>query len=204
MADPYPFYRRLRDEAPAYHLAEYDAWALSRFEDVWKATEDAETFVTARGTTAAQALSKVESPVPSINQMDGEGHTRLRKAIRGVFSRASQSELRCANWMPLARSALYAQGEDLHVAIWPGCERNTVDITRFIAAESRSYVISASTLLREQDIPADVPLRSRLVAPGEVTLTKLQPDPVDQMVPEVRFDQRTTPLVWARLEDEDN
>lgn len=70
--------------------------------------------------------------------------------------------------MPLARSALYAQGEDLHVAIWPGCERNTVDITRFIAAESRSYVISASTLLREQDIPADVPLRSRLVAPGEV------------------------------------
>ena len=34
--------------------AEDDAWALSRFEDVWKATEDAETFVTAQGTTAAR------------------------------------------------------------------------------------------------------------------------------------------------------
>lgn len=93
MADPFPFYRRLRDEAPAYHLEEYDAWALSRFEDVWQATEDAETFVNAGGTTAAQALSKVEPPVPSINQIDGEAHTRLRKAIRGVFSRASAHAL---------------------------------------------------------------------------------------------------------------
>lgn len=93
MADPFPFYRRLRDEAPAYHLEEYDAWALSRFEDVWQATEDAETFVNAGGTTAAQALSKVEPPVPSINQIDGAAHTRLRKAIRGVFSRASAHAL---------------------------------------------------------------------------------------------------------------
>lgn len=93
MADPFPFYRRLRDEAPAYHLADYDAWALSRFEDVWRATEDAETFVTAGGTTAAQAVSKVEAPVPSINQLDGAAHTALRKAIRGVFSRASAQAL---------------------------------------------------------------------------------------------------------------
>jgi len=93
MQDPYPFYRRLRDESPAYHLEDYDAWALSRFEDVWRATEDDETFVTAQGTTAAQAVSKVEPPVPSINQMDGEDHTRLRKAIRGVFSRASAHAL---------------------------------------------------------------------------------------------------------------
>jgi len=93
MVDPFPFYRRLRDEAPAYHLEEYDAWALSRFEDVWQATEDVETFVNAGGTTAAQALSKVESPVASINQIDGDAHTSLRKAIRGVFSRASAHAL---------------------------------------------------------------------------------------------------------------
>lgn len=72
------------------------------------------------------------------------------------------------NWMPLARAALHAQGEDLHVALWPGCERNTVDITRFIAIEARSYVISACALLRESDVPVGVPLRDRLVAPGEV------------------------------------
>ena len=38
--DPLPIYRRLRDEAPAYHLAEFDTWALSRFEDIWKASAD--------------------------------------------------------------------------------------------------------------------------------------------------------------------
>jgi nitrilase len=39
------------------------------------------------------------------------------------------------NWMPLPRAALYAQGEDLHVALWPGSARLTADITRFIARE---------------------------------------------------------------------
>jgi len=29
------------------------------------------------------------------------------------------------NWMPLPRAALYAQSEDLHVAVWPGSARNT-------------------------------------------------------------------------------
>lgn len=89
MEDPFPFYRRLRDEAPAYYMADYDAWALSRFEDVWKATEQPEVFTTIHGTTAAQAISKVEPAVPSINQIDPPEHTRLRKAIRSFFSRQS-------------------------------------------------------------------------------------------------------------------
>lgn len=61
------------------------------------------------------------------------------------------------NWMPLARAALYGQGENLHVAIWPGNVRNTVDITRFMALESRSYVISASSLMRRKDFPKGTP-----------------------------------------------
>ncbi|MBT0586221.1 carbon-nitrogen hydrolase family protein [Alteromonas oceanisediminis] len=61
------------------------------------------------------------------------------------------------NWMPLARAALYGQGEDLHVAIWPGGEHNTQDITRFIAKEGRSYVMSVSGLMRPADFPDDTP-----------------------------------------------
>jgi nitrilase len=61
------------------------------------------------------------------------------------------------NWMPLARTALYAQGEDLHVAIWPGSIRNTKDITRFIARESRSFVVSVSSLMRKNDLPSHLP-----------------------------------------------
>lgn len=61
------------------------------------------------------------------------------------------------NWMPLSRAALYAQGENLHVAVWPGSKRNTEDITRHIARESRSFVISVSGLMRREDIPSDTP-----------------------------------------------
>ncbi|MEM7762811.1 MAG: carbon-nitrogen hydrolase family protein [Pseudomonadota bacterium] len=60
------------------------------------------------------------------------------------------------NWMPLPRAALYAQGETLHVAVWPGNLHNTIDITRFIAKESRSYVLSVSGLMRPQDLPASI------------------------------------------------
>ncbi|MCA9690097.1 MAG: carbon-nitrogen hydrolase family protein [Myxococcales bacterium] len=67
------------------------------------------------------------------------------------------------NWMPLARAALHAQGEDLHVALWPGCRRNTEGITPFIAFEGRSYVISVSGLLRARDIPEDTPLRAAIL-----------------------------------------
>lgn len=61
------------------------------------------------------------------------------------------------NWLPLVRSALYGQGEDVHIAVWPGSERNTRDITRFLAMESRSYILSASALLRLEDIPNHIP-----------------------------------------------
>jgi len=79
----------------------------------------------------------------------GDGHG-LRTHSVGPFEVGGLS---CwENWMPLARAALYAQGEDLHVAVWPGGIHNTCDITRFIALESRSYVASVSGLMRREDI----------------------------------------------------
>lgn len=61
------------------------------------------------------------------------------------------------NWMPLPRTALYGQGENLHIAVWPGSDHNTKDITRFIARESRSFVISVSSLMKKEDFPTDTP-----------------------------------------------
>lgn len=61
------------------------------------------------------------------------------------------------NWMPLPRAALYGQGENLHIAVWPGSLHNTKDITRFIARESRSYVISVSSMMTRGDFPKDTP-----------------------------------------------
>lgn len=61
------------------------------------------------------------------------------------------------NWMPLARAAMYAQGEDLHVSIWPGNKRNTEKLIPVIAQESRSYVVGVCGLFRKMDIPDDFP-----------------------------------------------
>ncbi len=61
------------------------------------------------------------------------------------------------NWMPLPRTALYGLGENLHIAVWPGSDHNTKDITRFIARESRSFVISVSSLMSREDFPKNTP-----------------------------------------------
>lgn len=68
------------------------------------------------------------------------------------------------NWMPLSRAALYAQGEDLHVACWPGSDRNTEDLTRVLAKEGRSYSISVSAIMRSEDVREDTPYAEEIKA----------------------------------------
>jgi nitrilase len=83
---------------------------------------------------------------------DGNG---LRVHKLGAFTVGA---LNCwENWMPLTRTALYALGEDLHVAVWPGSVHNTSEITRFIAQEARSFVVSVSGLMRKTDFPEETP-----------------------------------------------
>jgi hypothetical protein len=48
--DPYPTYRRLRDEAPPYHNERLGVYALSRFRDVPRASLDHTTDSSAHGT----------------------------------------------------------------------------------------------------------------------------------------------------------
>ncbi len=86
MKDPHPIYARLREEAPCYHLEKWDAFALSRFEDIWKASMDAKNYSTARGTTAAHLLTKVQPVTPMLNLMDPPAHTALRSQIRKFFT----------------------------------------------------------------------------------------------------------------------
>ena len=61
------------------------------------------------------------------------------------------------NWMALARTSLTAMGETLHVATWPGCLRNTIDLTRHMARESRSYTISVCGLMNKEAIHDGIP-----------------------------------------------
>ncbi len=95
----------------------------------------------------------------------GDGHGLVVHRV-GDFTVGA---LNCfENWMPLTRAALYAQGEDLHVAIWPGNRRNTDRLTPVAAMEGRSYVLSASAILRRSDIAADHPAAAMLATCPEV------------------------------------
>jgi cytochrome P450 len=91
--DPLAVYKRLRDEAPAYYLEEYDTWALSRFEDIWKASGDMKHLTAAKGTTSSHLLTKVQPVTPMINMMDAPDHTRLRGAFRQKFAAPEVAKL---------------------------------------------------------------------------------------------------------------
>ncbi len=77
------------------------------------------------------------------------------------------SGLNCwENWMPQARAALYADGTDLHVGVWPGTVVLTESVTRFIAMEGRLWSMAASGIPRLADVPADFPLFDELSEPA--------------------------------------
>ncbi|MEO1040774.1 MAG: carbon-nitrogen hydrolase family protein [Pseudomonadota bacterium] len=84
----------------------------------------------------------------------GDGHG-LRVHPLGPFTAGG---LNCwENWLPLARASLYGQGEDLHMAVWPGGPQNTEQITPFIAREGRSFALSVSSVMRAEEMSIDLP-----------------------------------------------
>ena len=81
--NPYPVYKRLRDEAPAYHNDELGFWALSRFKDVFEAMQDWQTFSSAAGVSLEK--SSAATP-PMIIAMDPPRQVKLRRLISLVFT----------------------------------------------------------------------------------------------------------------------
>ena len=91
----------------------------------------------------------------------GDGHGLRAHALGSTRI----SALNCwENWMPQARHAMYADGTEIHVALWPGAVRLTQDITRFIAREGRVFCLSACSVLHTDDIPQGFVLRDALPA----------------------------------------
>lgn len=86
--DPYPVYRRLRDEAPLYHDEERDIWALTRFDDVMAAAKDWGTFSSASGGQGNDVDDTYQlfEPAGDLAATDPPLHTRLRGALRLAFS----------------------------------------------------------------------------------------------------------------------
>jgi len=90
--DPHPIYKGLRDEAPLYFIEEYDAWALSRFQDVWDASADL-NFSSVRGSTTSHILTKKLPLLRMMNIMEPPDHTTIRSTLRPHFSRGRMRKL---------------------------------------------------------------------------------------------------------------
>ena len=104
MADPLPYYRVLRDEYPAYWLPQYEAWAISRFEDVWQVLSDREGRIT---TTEGTLMFREQlatpnhgvvpppsyDPVVQLSYTESPVHEELRHAVGAPLRRPAVARL---------------------------------------------------------------------------------------------------------------
>jgi cytochrome P450 len=85
--DPYPVYRRLRDEAPLYRNEQLGFWALSRHADVKAAFRDWERFSSRNGVSLdPDAFRPDAERAASFLAMDPPRHDRLRGLVSRGFT----------------------------------------------------------------------------------------------------------------------
>jgi cytochrome P450 len=85
--DPYPYYRRLRDEAPLYRNNDLKFWALSRHRDVLQGFRNSTALSNAYGVSLDPVSRNADAhKVMSILAMDDPGHLRLRALVSKGFT----------------------------------------------------------------------------------------------------------------------
>jgi cytochrome P450 len=147
MADPYPIYRELRAHYRAYRMDDYDAWALPRFDDVWRVMSDRARFSIVEGPVFHRDRllrhndgapdTTLSLAVPSFSMLDPPDHTRLRQAMIDPFR-------------PRAVAALEADVRALAVArLDELAERGGFDVRHDYASP-----VSAAVAARMIDLPA--------------------------------------------------
>lgn len=92
-ADPYPAFRRLREDAPLYYNEQHDFYALSRFTDVDRALVDHETFSSARGAILELIKANIDIPPGVIIFEDPPIHDVHRKLLARMFTPRKISDL---------------------------------------------------------------------------------------------------------------
>jgi cytochrome P450 len=87
IADPYPVYRELRDNAPAYWSPQASSWVLSRHQDVWGALADPTTYSSASGIfPTPPGVDMTELFLPMLIMSDPPRHTQLRRLVSKAFT----------------------------------------------------------------------------------------------------------------------
>jgi len=103
--NPLPVYARLREEAPAYFVPEFECWFLSRFEDIWRCGQDTQSFTVTDGVLPTQLAVPVSEQSALGDMLDEGGfgdslalidpprHTSYRSGISSSFKPGAVAEL---------------------------------------------------------------------------------------------------------------
>lgn len=139
-ANPYPVYRRLREEAPLYYNEQYDFYAVSRFPDVEKGLQDNATFSSARGNILEVIKMDIEFPPGVLIFEDPPIHTAYRNLLARLFT-------------PRRISNLESKVREFTVqALDPLVGADEFDFVRHLGAQMPIRVIGMLLGLPEEDL----------------------------------------------------
>ncbi|MEV0028329.1 cytochrome P450 [Nocardia sp. NPDC050793] len=138
--DPYPYYARLRAEAPVFHNPADDFYALSRHADIVAALRDSDRYSSVNGLRMEPAFWGPQAErFFSFVAMDPPKHTRLRGLVARAFTNRRVQELQ-----PRLR--------DIARGLWrPLLERESFDLMADFAGPFPTDVISELVGVPEAD-----------------------------------------------------
>jgi cytochrome P450 len=197
-ADPYPTFRRMREEAPLYYNEQHDFYAVSRFADVERGLLDSKTFISGRGGIIELIRANIEMPSGVLIFEDPPMHTIHRRLMSRVFS-----PNRVAALEPKIR-AFCARSLD------PLVGEKEFDFIADLGAQMPMRVIGMLLGIPEQDQAAvrdrvDANLRTEAGQPMEVSENFLPTDIFGEYIDwraEHPSDDIMTELLQAEFEDE--
>jgi cytochrome P450 len=112
VADPYPLYRRMREEMPLYYNDELDFYAVSRFEDVSRTLLDHTTYSSAKGDILEIIRADMEMPSGVLIFEDPPVHPIHRRMLSRLFTpkRIAALEPKIRDFCVRALDPLVGQG----------------------------------------------------------------------------------------------
>ncbi len=173
LADPYPVYRELRDNAPVCYNEEHDFWTLSRFADVLQALKQPRLYSSAQG-IAVGMTSEMSNTFEAVITMDPPRHTQMRALVNRAFT-------------PRRIAALEPRVLEVATALIDDCiEKGSCDLVGDFAAPLPTIVIAellgvpsedqkmfkerSNALVNQRGRPGEVPDPARMAPVMELVL----------------------------------
>ena len=106
-ADPFPVYRRLREDAPCFWSEDARMWVLTRYEDISRALVDWRSYSSSKGNLMDEFPGRAGN---TLGSMDPPRHDRVRGIISAVFAKRNLEHLE-QPIRTLAREAIAGLGD---------------------------------------------------------------------------------------------